>query len=199
MGISSCRHEGDRGEVATAARQFHEALRLATQSRLIALERSLMLSIADLLVQAGDRDLRQDVVRSVQYAGASHAVQQRARQLLADESAARLVIDPEAMPDDATLLARLQAHLAVLGQQQATSQPARRPADGSSSPLVEPLSAREREILRLLVAGQSYQEIAASLTLAVGSVKSHAHNIYAKLGVRNRMQAAARATELDLL
>jgi LuxR family maltose regulon positive regulatory protein len=58
---------------------------------------------------------------------------------------------------------------------------------------------REHEVVRLLVAGHSYQEIAALLTIAIGSVKSHAHNIYAKLGVRNRMQAAARASELDLL
>jgi predicted ATPase/DNA-binding CsgD family transcriptional regulator len=65
-------------------------------------------------------------------------------------------------------------------------------------PLIDPLSEREREIMRLLAAGLSYQQIAEKLILAVGSVKSHAHNIYAKLGVNNRVQAASRASELGL-
>jgi LuxR family maltose regulon positive regulatory protein len=76
-----------------------------------------------------------------------------------------------------------------------TSNPAQRP----SHPPIEPLTPRERELLQLLAAGLSYQQIAERLTIAVGSVKSHSHNIYAKLGVRNRVQAAARAAELGLL
>jgi len=65
--------------------------------------------------------------------------------------------------------------------------------------LVEPLTARELELLQLLAGGLSYQEIAGRLIIAVGTVKSHAHHIYAKLGVRNRVQALSKAIELDLL
>ena len=66
-------------------------------------------------------------------------------------------------------------------------------------PLIEPLSERELQVLRLVAAGKSNQEIAAELVLAVGTVKAHTSNIYGKLGVRSRTQAVARARELNLL
>jgi LuxR family maltose regulon positive regulatory protein len=66
-------------------------------------------------------------------------------------------------------------------------------------PGFEPLSERELEVLRLLAAGRSNAEIARELYLAVGTVKAHVHRIYGKLLVRNRTQAVARATELNLL
>jgi LuxR family transcriptional regulator, maltose regulon positive regulatory protein len=65
--------------------------------------------------------------------------------------------------------------------------------------LVEPLSERELEVLCLLALGLSNQEIAEALTLVVGTVKAHNHHIFAKLGVSNRVQAMARARELNLL
>lgn len=64
--------------------------------------------------------------------------------------------------------------------------------------LVEPLSARELEVLRLVSAGLSNREIARALTVTPGTVKTHIHNICAKLEVRNRTEAAARARELKL-
>jgi LuxR family maltose regulon positive regulatory protein len=70
----------------------------------------------------------------------------------------------------------------------------------SSAPLlVDPLSQREIELLRLVAAGQSNQEIAQELFLAIGTVKKHLNNIFGKLGVGNRTQAIARARELDVL
>jgi len=68
-----------------------------------------------------------------------------------------------------------------------------------SSSLVEPLSERELELLRLIAAGMTNRAIAESLTVSVNTVKTHARNIYGKLGVRNRTQAAARARELGLI
>jgi LuxR family maltose regulon positive regulatory protein len=65
--------------------------------------------------------------------------------------------------------------------------------------LVEPLSDREIEVLRLLAAGLSYREIAEELYVSINTIKAHAKNIYSKLGVHGRMQAAQRAEELSLL
>ena len=65
--------------------------------------------------------------------------------------------------------------------------------------LVEPLSERELDVLRLLSAGLSYREIAEELYISINTVKAHAKNIYSKLGVHGRMQAAQRAKELNLL
>ncbi len=65
--------------------------------------------------------------------------------------------------------------------------------------LPEPLSEREREVLRLLAAGLSNREIAETLAVSAETVKKHAGSIYGKLGVGNRTEAAARARELLLL
>ena len=70
---------------------------------------------------------------------------------------------------------------------------------GERSSLVEPLTNRELEILRLIEAGLTNREIAAELIIATGTVKTHAHNIYGKLGVNRRTQAIARARDLKIL
>ncbi len=67
------------------------------------------------------------------------------------------------------------------------------------SPLVEPLSERELEILGLIAQGASNQAIADRLVITVGTTKWHLSNIYSKLGVRSRTQALARARALGLL
>jgi LuxR family transcriptional regulator, maltose regulon positive regulatory protein len=65
--------------------------------------------------------------------------------------------------------------------------------------LIEALSPRELEVLQLLCTGLSNQEIAAQLVLSVGTVKTHIHNIFGKLGVGNRPQAIAKAQRLRLV
>jgi LuxR family transcriptional regulator, maltose regulon positive regulatory protein len=69
------------------------------------------------------------------------------------------------------------------------------PLDG----LVEPLSEREVAVLSLVAQGLSNKEIASRLVISPGTVKVHTNNIYAKLGVSSRMQAAARARLLGIL
>lgn len=66
-------------------------------------------------------------------------------------------------------------------------------------PLIEPLSAREMEVLALLAEGLSNPEIAERLTIAPGTAKNHVSNILAKLGARDRTQAILRAQEIGLL
>jgi LuxR family maltose regulon positive regulatory protein len=67
------------------------------------------------------------------------------------------------------------------------------------SPLLEPLSERELEVLRLMEQGASNQEIAENLVLALSTVKSHVRNILSKLGASNRTQAVRLARTLGLL
>jgi LuxR family maltose regulon positive regulatory protein len=64
---------------------------------------------------------------------------------------------------------------------------------------VEPLSKREIEVLQLISEGLTNQEIATRLYLSLHTVKVHARNIYGKLGVKNRTQAAARGKALGIL
>jgi len=65
--------------------------------------------------------------------------------------------------------------------------------------LVEPLSERELEVLRLLTTHLSSSEIAAELFIATSTVRSHIKNIYSKLNVHSRTEAVERAGELGLL
>jgi LuxR family maltose regulon positive regulatory protein len=65
--------------------------------------------------------------------------------------------------------------------------------------LAEPLTEREREVLRLLLAGASNREIARRLVVSVNTVKRHVYNLCGKLGVQSRAQAIVRARALNLL
>lgn len=73
------------------------------------------------------------------------------------------------------------------------------PGGTSTIHMVEALSEREMEVLRLLVAGLSNREISRKLYISLGTVKTHIHNIYGKLSARNRAQAIARAREKHLV
>ncbi len=64
--------------------------------------------------------------------------------------------------------------------------------------LVEPLTAREVEVLQLIKTGCSNQEIADQLVLSILTVKRHISNIYDKLGVKSRTQALAIGKELKI-
>jgi DNA-binding NarL/FixJ family response regulator len=100
----------------------------------------------------------------------------RGESVLAPSVAAKVVARVAAMPDGPD----------------GPDQPARQP-------LTDPLTARELEILRHLAAGRSNREIAAAVFLSEGTVKNHVSSILAKLGARDRTQAALRASALGLL
>jgi LuxR family maltose regulon positive regulatory protein len=67
------------------------------------------------------------------------------------------------------------------------------------SDMIEPLSERELEVLRLLRSELSGPEIAQQLIISLHTLRTHTNNIYNKLGVNNRRAAVRRAEELDLL
>ena len=73
------------------------------------------------------------------------------------------------------------------------------PSPFSLQPLIEVLSPREMDVLRLLVRGLSDKEISEQLIIAPTTVIWHNQNIFRKLGVSNRTQAAARAREMRLV
>ena len=79
------------------------------------------------------------------------------------------------------------------------------PASRAMSPaphqagLIEPLTARELEVLELMAQGRTNKEIAQQLVVAPGTVKAHSASIYRKLDVANRTEAAARARHLGFL
>ena len=73
------------------------------------------------------------------------------------------------------------------------------PPPSPTMPLVEALSQRELQVLRLMAAGATNKEIAAQLYIAPGTVKNHVTSILGKLGVSDRTQAALKAREMGLI
>ena len=66
------------------------------------------------------------------------------------------------------------------------------------SDMIEPLSERELEVLKLLRSELSGPEIADQLVISLNTLRTHTNNIFSKLGVNNRRAAVRRAEELDL-
>jgi len=81
----------------------------------------------------------------------------------------------------------------------ACGRPDAAPERPAAALLVEPLTDRELEVLRLLAAGKSNQRIAHELVVALDTVKKHVTHVLGKLGAANRTEAAARARELGLI
>lgn len=94
--------------------------------------------------------------------------------------------DVEAQPPTVSDQASLEVG-ALLGPARADEQPN------------EPLSERERTVLRLMAAGRRNGEIAAELVVSGNTVKAHVKSIYRKLGVRDRVQAINRGRELGVV
>jgi predicted ATPase/DNA-binding CsgD family transcriptional regulator len=191
-----------RGQIQAAAQHFRQALQIATTAQFTALRLSLLVSIGHFLLQSGRRHPGLTALLFVQqHPAAIHVARDHAQRLLEPyrDRMPPQTAKQNQLPDLETLTTSLQAELAALEAQHQVESPTSRTAQPPAQPLIEPLTRREHELLQLLAGGLSYQEIAEKLTIAVGSVKSHSHNIYAKLGVRNRVQAISRAAELGLL
>jgi LuxR family maltose regulon positive regulatory protein len=75
-------------------------------------------------------------------------------------------------------------------------QPARDPVSGG---IVDPLTSRELEVLKMLAAGRSNQAIARELVVTLDTIKKHVGHVLGKLGAANRTEAVARARELSLI
>lgn len=81
--------------------------------------------------------------------------------------------------------------LAVLARRESVGGP----RAGSIAGLVEPLSDREAEVLRLLAQGLTNKDMAQTLILSVRTVEAHLRSVYGKLGVRSRTEAALWAVK----
>ena len=145
-----------------------------------------------LVLQALSRQLRGDTADAL--AGLARAVA-----LAAPERHVRVFVDEgppmadllRGVTTDSVTTAHARSLLEALGQ-------ARAPGRATSDVLVEPLSEREHEVLRLLATDLSGPEIASRLVLSLNTVRTHTKNVYAKLGVNSRRAAVRRAEELGL-
>jgi DNA-binding NarL/FixJ family response regulator len=141
-----------------------------------------------------------------------------ARALLEEGSAGRAyllkerVSDPEQLVGAIREVARggsvidpkvVETLVAALGELVPEREPPEVAAQGvrrtSQTGLVEPLTERELEVLRLVADGESNQDIARKLVVSLATVKTHINHIFGKLDAESRVQVVARARALGLL
>ncbi len=185
---------------APADRALGEAMRLLDRLHLAAQAGGRMGSVIEIaLLQALVHQTQGDLAAALDALA-------RALRLAEPEGYVRIFVD-EGPPMARLLYAALAQKIAPdYVRRLLAAFPAAEPAQSTPSPLaapasdlIEPLSERELEVLRLVAAGLSNQEIAARLYLSLHTVKVHARNIYGKLGVNSRTQAVAKAKALGLL
>ena len=95
-----------------------------------------------------------------------------------------------------TLLAYTRRILNAFDRESGASDSKAQPA---AALLVEPLSAQEQKVLRLLAAGNSNAEIARELVVSVNTIRTQVQSIYRKLNVNNRVEASAVARQLGVV
>jgi len=122
--------------------------------------------------------------------------------LLKDVTLDRLVTAVRALAAGETLIqpaltARAEQKLSEAASSRAAGTPGA--TDDAATLAAEPMTPREREVLRLLAAGYSNREIARALFIAEGTVKNHVSNILTKMAVRDRTRAVLKAAERGLL
>ena len=182
----------------------------------------LGLDLADrLIVVARANHFRPVVLETLLIRAQMRAAQGDQAAALADVAAALALAEPEGVialfleggPAIASMLAQLlngdqllaiqpdyvQRILATFPEGVRSETPGEPDNPATNETLIEPLSRRELEILGLIEAGYTNQQIAELLVVTLHTVKKHNSNIFAKLGVRSRTQAVAKGRELNLL
>src|SRR5690349_1262844 len=181
------RYTAERAErpVQEATRLLERLLRAAEEGRRTG-------SVIEILVlQALTHQARDDIPAAL-------ASLRRALTLAEPESYDRIIAD-EGQPMTSLLRAAAKLRLAPSYVRRLLAA-VNKTGDGTpaSQGLIEPLSERELDVLRLLGTDLGGPEIARELIVSLNTVRTHTKNIYAKLGVNNRRAAVRRARELDL-
>jgi DNA-binding NarL/FixJ family response regulator len=118
---------------------------------------------------------------------AAEALRLRAEGILLKEMPTRLVLQCIRKVHDGGRWVETQSMTRVVDHLQAQQ--------NGRGEFLDRLSPREQEVTRLVMSGLNNKDIAATLSLSVGTIKIHLHNIYEKLGLRSRLELAAYARE----
>lgn len=205
-----------QGERHDAHAYFAEALQIADQIRFLPLNLAILTGVGELFRQTGQTDHAVEILALVLHHPASeHGTKEKARTILAQiegrlpterfnqtfQQGAARELDDVLAAVQATLIAPPQEQKAMpddWGDHDDSLERTLTP-EMRAAGLIEPLTARELEVLHHLAIGLTNQEIAEQLILSTGTVKWYTGQIYGKLAVRSRTHAVARARELALL
>ena len=175
------------GTFGVAAQHFRKALDRASEMNSIPLQLSLLIDIGALMIENKMINRGVELLRLVYDHTASH--QQQREKAVSFLDGISIIEDANVLDLDTTIITLSSELINFVPVSQAIKQ----------SPLIEPLTTRELDVLHLLGQGLSNAVIAEQLYVSVGTVKAHTHRIYGKLGVTNRVEAVIKAQELSLL
>ena len=214
LGIVACKYD----QRERAAEFFSQALETSVEIEFIPLTLNILVCAGELMLAARETTAAAAVLRTVyQHPASEQEVRLYAAELLdlpgdanlahTNQEAQEAVLhDPAARLEEAVQTVRRSMAAQRAAQDRlrrggergpaSSTQPADAPPQAG---LVEPLTARELEVLALIAAGYTNRGIAETLVLSTGTVKWYASQIYQKLGVRSRTQAVAAAHALNLL
>ncbi len=171
-----------RGDLAQAQAQVEEILEYLESNTLDSTGEPFRGYLVCYQVLCANKDPRAVSILSAAY----RLLQERAAQI-GDEKARRMFLE------------KVAAHCQIVSEFKKRARTRPKASDSDALPPVESLSQRELEVLRLVAAGLSNQEIAHELCISLNTIKTHTKNIYSKLGARSRIQAVRQAKELGLL
>lgn len=186
------------GKVDEARNCLAGALQIANDIRFVPLTLAILAAIGRLLLRLEQEERGARLLAfTADHPASSHELRKVAQEMVQGQDAApETVHEVKKAGELDEIVARLLRDLQV---------PLRSSTDGPSTseepqqPLVDPLTAREMQVLGLIADGLTNKEIAEELVISVGTVKWYTSQIYGKLGVGNRTGAVARARELALL
>ncbi len=193
-----------------ASTHYQQALQITTDMQFVPLTLSILIGIGEMFLQTDRMDYGLELLAlALHHSAADRETKDRAKKCL-DHFQAQVssdvfetAVQRGQTANLETIIPTVQVKLStappstdVETQPAANSQPQSLP---DQSGLIEPLTARELEVLQLMAQGHTNQQIAEALIISVGTAKWYTGQIYGKLGVSNRTQAVAHARELNLL
>ena len=200
-----------QADFSTACRYYALGLEIAIQIHWLPLIISLLTGISELFLRAGRVQQSAILLNQVlAHPAITEDARTRARQILErvyaqlpspSSTTAFLAQAPEKADEDLSHTSRIllvELNNLTLPDSPADPHPNGETASTRYEPL-DPLTARETDILRLIAEGKSNRQIATAFVLSEGTVKWYSQQIYQKLGVANRAHAVARAREIHLL
>jgi len=191
----------------TDAQHFQQALAIASEIRFLPLIWAMVISISELFLKMGMSKLGLEQLAFIRdHPASNQETKDRAEHILEHYAANfapeqfSTATQPGQKPDLEAMIVTMQDNLALVAKQAfPKTETASATFSAADHSLPDPLTERELDVLRLMAAGRTNREIGDELVLALGSVKWYASQIYSKLRVKNRTEAAAKARQLNLL
>ena len=192
------------GDHSSSAEYLRQAYQIAAGIGFVSLILAIMVSAGELLVRTGSKKKGLEYLNFVFHQPSSDQVtRDKARELIEKYGGvigSEGTVGGDELDHFEVLSAMLSIDLTEIaaGVARITLDRGQDSAKGQES-LPDPLTRREREVLSLMAEGLSNPAMAEQLIVSVGTIKAHTNKIYMKLGVKNRVQAIARARELHML